>query len=207
MMRRKRGFTLLETLVTLVITSLTVVLLFQVIGAFERARSVAARFEAVQGERDVMLAWFRDSVAGMVSVDPATVPGTSDPKAPIFGLNGNATRFTGVTLAPLQHSEGVPTRVTWSIARHREGGVLEFTEAGEKPIQLDLGVPLEGFLYIDNKGKEHHNWPPRLGKQTAMPSGIVVQAKSANGNAQVYASVSIPWPLELPAYINEDEGP
>ncbi len=201
-MLRSRGFTLLETLVTLIVTALTVALLFQIVSGFDRARSVAARFETVQGNRSVMLGWFRDSVGGMVAVDPASVPGTTNPHAPIFGLKGAATGFTGVSLAPLQQGVGIPTKVTWRIVSSPTGGALQYTEAGSAPVTLDLGVSLRGFVYFDKDGKPHRSWPPRLGIQAAMPAGIALES-GANGHTVTYAAVAVAHPLELPAYTDE----
>ena len=81
-MRRARGFTLMEMLVTLIVSALAVTLMFQALASFNRSRERAAALEGVRNNKAVLAGWIGDSIRGIVAVDPASLPVShqGDPK-------------------------------------------------------------------------------------------------------------------------------
>lgn len=202
---RGHGFTLLETLVMLIISSLAVMMLFQALAGFNRSRERIAALEGVRNNDKVVLDWIRDSFRGVVAIDaPGTQPKPDDPAA---GLHGTAKGFTALTLAPLLGPPGTPVEVQWSIERGANGNRLVYREAGQAPLTLPLRDAGElHFAYLDHDGKITDSWPPKLGLQAALPAAIELQSGGNASPVRVVAqSLAAPLPMQLSPYTNEDD--
>src|SRR3546814_10848165 len=90
-----RGFTLMETLVMLVLLSFAVLLMFQMLGSYRIAHQrVGAQSERIG--RDALLnAWLAETIAGEFALKASPV-------------KGDPLRFSGLTLNPLYASPGAP---------------------------------------------------------------------------------------------------
>ena len=122
----ERGFTLLESVVTLVIVSMLTAMLMQALG---QSLDLRTRLLRVQGESRQMLlqeAWFRESVAG---AQPPT------PRERLDAFEADADGFSYVTAAPLV-AHGI-ARVRWW---------LEDDESGH--LSLYYSDPVAGTLVI-----------------------------------------------------------
>jgi len=175
---RARGFTLMETLVVLVIVSLTTAALFQMLGTYRIARERVAAQAAGIDRRALVQAWFTDSVHGLLAVDAAP-------------LRGTAERLGATTLNPLFGTPGAPADVIWELVRDGDRWALRYTEDG----QLRWSAPLETvdaprFLYYSADGVPSAQWPPATGVQAPLPTAI---ALSRNGHVDV---ASVLGPLE-----------
>ena len=201
---REHGFTLLETLVMLIVSSLAVMMLFQALASFNHSRERIAALEGVRNNDAVVLGWIRDSFRGVVAID---APGTTaKPDDPAAGLHGTAEGFTALTLAPLLGPPGTPVKVQWSIERGASGNRLVYREAGQAPLILPLRDAGElRFGYLDHDGKAATSWPPKLGLQAPLPVAIELQFGSGAQLRVVAQSIATPLPMQLSPYTNEDD--
>lgn len=141
------GFTLLETIVTLVVVSMIVVVLMQ---ALQQALGLRTRL--LRHEREVRTAvlqeqWFRDSVASAVADLPDA----------LGVMDGSADSVSLVTAAPLS-GPGV-AKVHWSLRPVRGGVSLEYDEAGAAPITVLPGpLRVAAFDYLDADGEWLREW-------------------------------------------------
>ncbi|WP_133478182.1 type II secretion system protein [Cognatilysobacter segetis] len=159
---RPRGFTLMETLVVLVIVSLTTAALFQMLGTYRIARERVAAQAAGIDRRALVQAWFTDSIHGLVAVDGAPLRGTTE-------------RLVATTLNPLFGTPGAPADVEWAFKRDGDRWALEYSEDG----QVRWSAPIEaaeapGFLYYAANGETSRQWPPALGAQTPLPASVAL---------------------------------
>ncbi len=201
---RARGFTLLEMLVTLVISSLAVLMLFQTLAGFSHTRERLAAREAVRNNNAVVLGWIGDSFRGVVAIK---APGmTLQADDPAGGLHGDADGFTALTLAPLLGPTGTPTKVTWRIARDPDNVHLTYQEDGQEPLSLPLrDADNLRFAYLDHDGKAQDSWPPKLGEQIALPSAIELQYGHGAQAHTVTQAIAAPLPMQLTTYGREAE--
>lgn len=201
---RERGFTLLETLVMLIISSLAVMMLFQALAGFNHSRQRIAATEGVRNNDAVVLGWIRESFRGVVAIDaPGKPPKPDDPAA---GLRGDADGFTALTIAPLLGPQGTPVKVQWRIESDARGQRLVYEEAGQAPLILPLGgTGGLRFVYLDQDGEAMTSWPPQLGLQAPLPVAIALQFGSGAQTRVVAQSIATPRPMQLAPYTNEDD--
>ncbi|GAB6195021.1 type II secretion system protein [Lysobacter xanthus] len=162
MNRRARGFTLMESLVVLVIVSLTTAAMFQMLGTYRIARERVAAQAAGIDRGALVQAWFTDSIHGLLAVESAPARGTSE-------------KLAVTTLNPLFGTPGAPADVVWEIVRERDGWALRYTEDG-KPRWT---APLEAtdaprFAYYAADGSMSAQWPPGVGEQTPLPASVAL---------------------------------
>ena len=198
------GFTLMETLVMLIVSALAVMLMFQALASFSRARERVAALEGVRDNDSVVLGWVRDSIRGLVSFDPTGL--TLNPKDPGQGLQGDASGFSATTLVPLLHPTGEPVLVQWHVGTELAGSQLVYQESAQKPLALTLNaVRNMHFAYLDKDGKEHAQWPPRLGLQDALPDAIELVIDDDRGVRVLVQAIATPRPMKLTPYANGDD--
>lgn len=176
-----RGFTLMETLVMLMLVSITALLMFQMLGSYRIAR---ARFVAQSGEFDrqsLFDAWFADSVRGLHAV-PGQV------------LQGTATSFSGVSLNPLFGPPGAPARVEWTLQRTPAGDwTIRYVEDGTERWTLPLADAGQArFAYLDGDGKVGDVWPPASGMQDALPVSVALLRGDGDASRVQLATVRGP---------------
>lgn len=192
--RRARGFTLMETLVMLVLVSFVVLLMFQMLGNYRIARE---RFVAQAGGIDrqaLFEGWFSDSVQGLRAMEVAP-------------LQGSATGFAGTTLNPLLASPGAPVAIEWRVGTGEDGVVMHYFESGVERWVLPLrGADDARFVYLDAAGDTHDQWPPAMGVQQALPMGVGLVREGVAGARTQLASVRGPLePQYAPFELWEDE--
>jgi general secretion pathway protein J len=152
---RQKGFTLMEILVVLVITSLITGLLLD--GLFLVSR-LQVRFgpEIYQNQRGAMYRdWFRLTVNSLM------------PDYPDGGnrFKGDAHSFSGLTLSPLDQPSGAMLSFAWSLRFDPESGQTQLIyESGENRYPVESWPGNAGrFLYLDAEGNTHDEWPPFAG--------------------------------------------
>jgi prepilin-type N-terminal cleavage/methylation domain-containing protein len=195
------GFTLLETIVTLVVVSLIVVVLMQ---ALQQALSLRTRL--LRHERETRTAvlqeqWFRDSVASTIADLPDA----------LGVMQGSADAVSLVTAAPLA-GPGL-ARVTWSLRPVQGGYALDYAESGGTPTTI-LPGPLAdaAFDYMDAGGNWLHEWkvvpkgelPPASNEMAPpqepdqLPRMLRLQATTATGHLLwLVPIVAVPHPPQL----------
>ena len=197
---RERGFTLLETLVMLIVSALALMMMFQALAGFNHSRERMGALESVRNNDAVVLGWLRDNFRGVVAIE--ATPGVArQPDDPAAGLRGAADGFTALTLAPLLGQNGAPVEVQWRIAHTDSGSALIYQEAGRAPLTLPLRDASElSFAYLDANGVVTAEWPPQAGLQAPLPSAIELRLGSGARTRVVAQAIATPRPMQLAPY-------
>ncbi|SJZ90101.1 type II secretion system protein [Novilysobacter spongiicola] len=154
------GFTLMETLVMLVLVSFAVTLMFQMLGSYRVAKERTAAQAGRLDRSALMQAWFRESVEGLYPLD-------GEP------LQGATASFSAQTLNPLHASPGAPVAIGWSLEQEADASWIVYSEAGEERWRLEMrDAPAPGFVFLDGNGATHAGWPPAQGLQEALPAAV-----------------------------------
>ncbi len=190
------GFTLMETLVMLVLLSFAVLLMFQMLGSYRIAHErVGAQSERI-ARSALFQAWLAETLAGQFALKDTP-------------LQGDELSLSGITLNPLYASPGAPTPFSWRLDfTAREGWQVSYSEYDKKYWSVSLpGLLDPQFLYFDAQGKEHDRWPPALGMQVELPQAIaLIDAAESGGVAQVnYVAVHGPSREQLAFFQSEDD--
>lgn len=193
---KPRGFTLVEVLVVLVITSMVSALLFQVLAQVGRVQS---RFgeQLAESQGGAMRAeWFRQVVQGLQPVE------ADDPQR----FDGQPRRWVGLTRTGLQALPGAPQFVALEIVPAVDGlgGVLRYA-----PVSPDgspgttllswTGRGAAEFVYLDSSGVEYSQWPPAPGQYRFDPGvkdlGRSFTAEDARATPpQLPSAILLRWP-------------
>lgn len=185
--RNARGFTLLETVVTLVIVSLLVATLMQALG---HALNLRTRLLRVQGESRTELlqeAWFRETVgAAQADLDDA-----------MGGMQGGRDSLAYASSMPLA-SPGA-SRVRWWLQDDGKGTALHYSDADASDLVVVPG-PLKAatFAYLDRAGSWHDEWKPASDDTERLPRLVRFDAQTSKG--RLYWLVPLladPIPQEL----------
>ncbi|MGE5093854.1 MAG: type II secretion system protein J [Betaproteobacteria bacterium] len=162
--RIARGFTLLEMLVVLVITSLVSSVLM---GGLQHVLWLqdsfgAEAFDAQQGA--MQTAWFRQTLN-------AVVPDRD--KAP-HAFRGESRECGGLTIAPLDLPEGTLAPFAWRLKFDAASGrtQLLYGTGDDAPEILSWPGNSGAFEYVDANGEAHDTWPPFLGQWPQLPSEV-----------------------------------
>ena len=164
------GFTLLETVLTLVIVSLLVATLMQ---ALSHALNLRTRILRVQSESRIDLlqeAWFRETVAAaQADLDDA-----------MGGMIGSREELAYATPMPLV--AGGMSRVRWWLQRDGAGLSLHYADPDTTDMVVVAG-PLEdaSFAYLDHQGQWHDAWQPADDAAERLPRLVRFQARTGKG--------------------------
>jgi type II secretory pathway component PulJ len=155
MMRRSvtTGFTLLETLVVLVITGLVSLVLVQGLGLVLAARTTAQDKVVDIDEAVLRQNLFLEPLRGILPDYPE--------RANIFA--GEARRLHGLTARPLQGRTGTPVGFALSMDYDSSRGQtsLTYQEQNAEPLILGYWEGADGaFSYRDRTGQWSETWPP-----------------------------------------------
>lgn len=180
MRRAARGFTLLEVLVVLVISSLVAGLLSGSLSQVMRLQQHfgSETFNLQQGA--MQSAWFRQTIHGLMP----------EPPEGRHHFKGEARRCEGITLSPLDLAEGTLAAFEWSLRFDREAGetVLEYGNGSER--QRIMAWPGDGgaFEYLDRDGGSHEAWPPFLGQWPQLPAAVRLRIPDPAGGRVIEAA-------------------
>lgn len=185
---RRSGFTLMETLVVLVLVSLTVLVMFQMLGSYRIAHERVTANAGGIDRRALVEAWFTDSVRGLQALEREPLEGTAD-------------RFSAITLNPVLAPPGSPTRVEWRLLQEAGEWMLAYSEDGDERWRLPVrDGDTARFLYFSRDGREAERWPPEAGMQDPLPGSIAL----VQGDRAQVASVLGPvtqrtdaWQMEV----------
>lgn len=161
-----RGFTLIEALVSLLITTLSVSLLFQSIHALGVSRERASIGQQELRERMLLQHWFRDSVSGLQT---EAILGSQQG----LRFKGNQDGFSGVSFAGPGLGSPTPRSIEWRV----DQGELQIDDplAGAT---IGFGTLLTqvSFSFVDSDGHSHTRWPPDTSRQFLLPDAVVLHA-------------------------------
>lgn len=172
--RAAAGLTLMEMLVTLVLVSLATLLMFQSLGSYRIAKERVAAQSGAIDRRALFDAWFRDSIHDLYPTKR-------------LAFEGSSRALKGVTLAPAFGIAGAGIVMEWSLAEERPAGwQIRYAEDGRQRWELPLAATRDArFGYLDDGGKMHDAWPPKLGVQTQLPAAVVLRRTASDGLVKV----------------------
>ena len=190
-----RGFTLVEVLVALVVTSLLISILVSALYYMFRVQS-SLQGEIVIREADLRAkAWFADAIANCLPVEA----GRGVPFA------GSSTEIKCETTAALNPAfNDAPAVVAFSLKRTDSGlMVLTYQEAGggQKAHVLAEWISDEAeFRYVNLKGEEMDRWPKERTSPETLPRLVNMSVKTSEDFPLVWtvAMRNDPWLEELP---------
>lgn len=175
--RHRRGVSLLEMLLVLVISGVAITLTMQVMQQYQRAQSSAIRHERAGREYRLTEAWLREAIQGQVALRDRPFKG---------GREG----FEGTTLAPLLTGPGIPTWQHWQITRDDSGRpVLTLDENGQTSVLAVRPASDLQFEYLDEQGKRHDRWPPARGIALALPAAVVLEITTPDDHTLIVADI------------------
>lgn len=177
---RPAGFTLMETLVMLMLVSMAATMMFQMLNSYRIAQQRIAAQAGNLDRASLFDAWLADGIHGLM-VDP------------LRPFKGSRLEFDGVTLNPLFGPPGAPANIHWRLHATGDGGEVSYSEAGVSRWTMDLRE-FDGtrFVYFDANGDQHEQWPPVKGVQDALPSAIALLRGSEDGERVRLAAVRGP---------------
>lgn len=158
---RVSGLTLLEMIVVMMIAGMALALGFQSLGQWRRAEMAIAGVGTSIRQDALMESWFSGSIQALTPIEEAPFAGSRD-------------SLSGVTLAPVLATQGGSTPVSWSVEDKGDGIQLMLREHG---VETRFPLPRAQsahFVYLDNEGKEHEQWPPALGMADALPASVAL---------------------------------
>jgi general secretion pathway protein J len=184
MRARDAGFTLLETIVTLVVVSLIVTVLMQMLHQSLGLRARLLRHERASRVSGLQEQWFRDTVSSAVADLPDA-----------YGaMSGTGDSLELVTPAPLEGT-GLQ-RVRWRLEGGAGGDALTYAGDGAAPVQVIAG-PLHdaAFSYLDSQGQWQPEWKPGPASPEVLPRMVRLQAATAGGElVWIVPVLADPWP-------------
>lgn len=172
---KQRGLTLLEALVTLVITAMVAGLMAE--GLFQLGR-VEQRLGTGQLQarlENLHVLWLQQSLEGLRPGEQGTTE----------QMQGDRRRVQGVSsLLPLPEHLG-PLPMTLSMTYRQETGQTELSlgiGAPDKRLQTAVLARWRGdagyFSYLDPSGEWRPEWPPMGGNPPLLPRAIAVHAEN-----------------------------
>jgi general secretion pathway protein J len=189
--RTQTGFTLVEMLVVLLMVGMVSGLLFD--GAAQ-LMAMQARLERqltrLRGEA-LRADWLRQVVQGLQ-------PDYADGKQ-IF--KGSPRGFSGLTTNPLSASYGAlqPFAVTLTHEAADDSMRLSYGSGSKATVLMSWPGGRGRLSYMDDLGKTHEAWPPRLGLWPQLPRAITLEGERDGAPWLIAAAHFGPtWPIPRP---------
>ena len=164
-----RGFTLIETLVVLIIVAAVGAI---VVNSYQRILDIRLRLAAFLDGTDaptLIAGWFRNSVEGLVAEQPGQ-PG-------VFA--GTPRRLSGLSVAAIDGPAGVPMRIVWELVYDPAAGrtALRYRRADREALTVASWPGDRGALrYCTERLVCSQSWPPAQGSASELPALIVLDA-------------------------------
>jgi len=168
--RRVAGMTLVELLVTLVLTSFISLVLWQALAQLARVERILQGNQLQGGSMAVRVEWLRYALEALVP----GVPGSPD------RLQGSDREMTGLTSEPPLDCHSGVCHVRLSLQFNEQTQQTELSasateQANAAPLVL-LRWPGRGgkFSYLGADGQWRNTWPPPMGLPPALPKAIAI---------------------------------
>jgi general secretion pathway protein J len=169
--RSAAGFSLLETIVTMVVVAMIITVLMQALSQSLDLRSRLLRHERAARVSNLQEQWFRESVAGAMADLPDA-----------FGeMTGDARSMRFVSASPL--GSAALAQVSWSLQPTQGGWALHYADADWSDLVIIAG-PLQqaSFAYLDAGGEWQEQWDPAEDAEQVLPRMVRLQATTATGD-------------------------
>lgn len=176
---RVRGFTLLETIVTLVIVSLLAAALMQSLGHFLNLRTRMLRLHAEVRMEALQEAWFRESISAALNDLPDAM-----------GMfNGEADRIELLTAAAVGQ-DGI-AREQWMLRAASQGNALWHVDArGRETVLIPAGLSNARFEYLDSSGTWRREWKADPDTTSPIPRLVRLSARTSRGELNWIAAIA-----------------
>ncbi len=167
------GFTLIEMLVVLVIVALVSGIMLT---AYEHILDIRVRLAAFLDGTDaptLVADWFRSSIDGLLP----------DQKDGDDVFAGTAQKFVGLSVAPIDGTQGVPTRIEWDLVFDPRSGrtSLRYRSGTEESLTIASWPGNRGgFRYCGDDLTCGDSWPPSDRTESQLPALIVLEAVRGN---------------------------
>jgi len=174
------GFTLMEILVVLVISSATSVVLFQALDRVNRLRGgVDGGLPAMQ-QNSMAAEWYRLTVRGLIS------SGSEGGRK----FRGDAHEWEGMTINPLGEGAGIATPIRWKLLFEPADGLIHliYLQDNRPASILTWQGCKPAFVYFDPAGGRHDAWPPPLGQHAPLPQIVFLATAGCDGAPNVVAA-------------------
>ncbi len=176
--RQDRGFTLIEVLVVLIITSLIATLMLQ---GFRQVLDLRIRYLELGEAQDIQFLeqhWFATVCRGVV-------PGIKDGES---RFKGDQRGFSGLTVGSLLGDLGVPQPFRVWLDKKERHYVLQYQEdkRAHKEMLAVLHSPQASFAYLDAQGKVVSRWPPPGASEDSIPRGITLTMRQGGGQTEFW---------------------
>lgn len=193
---REAGFTLVEMLVVLVLTSLLTGILATALHQVMRLQQHfgTETFNSQQGA--MQAAWFRDCING-------AMPGERKGKD---AFRGTSEELHGLTLAPLNLPPGTLAPFVWRLQFNVRLGRMELRYGTDDAAPAIMSWPGNSgrFSFIDAQGEAHDAWPPFTGQWPQLPAAIRLET---GAGAEEMSLIAVPkGPIEQPQRLRNLEG-
>jgi len=188
------GFTLIETLVVLVVVSLAFGIVAAGMGQAVRLQQRAAALDVV-AERDALGAAMLREIIASLAPDHSGQPDV---------FRGSERRLSGLSRFALTGSEDGAGRFRLELVydRKTDRTRLEHVRNDGEPVQVMAWSGNVGrFRFVSDEGELHELWPP-LGKAAQFPAAIVLE----RGDALPIIAAPGSYPEALPKLIDIIEG-
>lgn len=187
-MTNSRGLTLIELLVTLVITSMVLALLMQML---DQGRQLEARMQRVSesaSDAPWRMSLLREAVRGLL-------PGVErEPD----GFRGDELGFSGATLAAPDARGSIAKLLRVRLVARAEGQQLQLEWAGPNQVLVVAQwTTRDGHMrYVDAQGVRHDQWPPAKNTPLqALPAAVLVlESRTPDAVVHVLPLVASPVP-------------
>jgi prepilin-type N-terminal cleavage/methylation domain-containing protein len=161
----RRGFTLLEMLVTLVVVGLVAGVLSQALFQLSRIERLMSGGQLQSMAEALRVEWVRTALAALQPGEAGGAERFAGAERELRGLSAAAPRFPGPTLAGLHLSlrfnpEAGVTELLLADSAKQGGAVGPGGDAGVAAVLLSWPGPQGRFRYQDAKGAWHASWPP-----------------------------------------------
>jgi prepilin-type N-terminal cleavage/methylation domain-containing protein len=197
--QRAGGFTLIEMLVVLVIVAMVSAI---VVTSYQRILDIRVRLAAFLDGVDaptMIAGWFRGSVEGLIA----------DQKGAADVFAGTSRRFAGLSVAALDGTPGVPTRIAWELVFDPVAArtALSYRRDDRDAMMVASWPGDRGQLrYCDPRLVCSENWPPvdllgnpQLGSQRASQLPALIILDAVRGTAE--------WPIVAAPQADRDPRP
>ncbi|MDY7539952.1 prepilin-type N-terminal cleavage/methylation domain-containing protein [Undibacterium sp. RTI2.1] len=168
--KHRRGFTILEMIVVIALTSMIVMILLQ---ALQHVMGLHYRFglEFDRNRQEAMRqSWLSQMIEGL---QPDVADGVNQ-------FKGDQRELKGLTNSAFTQHYGAPTpfalRLRYQSDQNRT--IIEYREANkeDKVITLFSWTGRRGsFIYLDKKQQAHDTWPPELDHSQQIPNSIQLE--------------------------------
>jgi prepilin-type N-terminal cleavage/methylation domain-containing protein len=209
--QRQKGFTLIEVLIALAITSMVVAVLMSSVFYGAKVQSsirdeLVAREQSLRGK-----AWFSQVLSGCLPAEAAAVVRPGQAPANIYNsaFAGSAKEVVCETLSPIKGARVLPALKVKLALRQTPnasgfGGSdsqqLTYQQVGSSDAAVviaDLPAGTPSFSFFGTRGVEVEQWPVNQGDTETLPRRIHLKVKSGTAEKPIFewfVSVSAtPW--------------